>query len=232
MTVSNNTSVTDTFDQLIELSIEKMAEAEQAEHPYKNATQIKAQLTQNVSHSMQKIQINLSRSIELCQAFLSQEHIQRIFLPILKAYNSSPEAIEQGQVTNAKLTNEEYELILSIAEQVYQNQSFDDAISVCSLLELLKPEDIRAYIQHACALEAQGDIAATTQYYQNMTQALNNPVLNFHAAQYLLNIGQTFDAKEKLNQAIHALNSANTDSPECAEFLIMLQTFKNEHQLN
>ncbi|WP_299494569.1 hypothetical protein [uncultured Shewanella sp.] len=232
MTVSNSTSLTDTLNQLIELSIEKMTEAEQAEHPQKSTAQIKTQLTHNVSHSMQQMQTNLSRSIELCQTFLSQEQLQQIFLPIFKAYNSSPQVIEQGQVPDAKLTNEEYELILSIAEQLVLNHSFDDAISVCSLLALLKPEDIRAYLQHASALEAQGDIVATTQYYHNMTEALNNPVLNFHAAQYLLKLGQVFEATEKLNHAIHALTVVKNDSTECADFLTILEAFKCEHQLH
>ncbi|WP_299010890.1 hypothetical protein [uncultured Shewanella sp.] len=228
----NKVPLNDTFDKLVALSIEKMAAEEQAHQPYKNTVHIKAQLQQKMTDFMLQTQTRLDHSIKLCQTFLSQEQIQRIFLPILRAFNHSPQTLEQREIPNAKVNNDDYELILAIGEQLTQQQTFHDAIAIYSLLELIKPEDIRAYLQHGRALEAQGDIATTTQYYQNMTQALNNPVLNFHAAQYLLNIGQAFEATEKINNAIEALNSVNTDSPECVELMAMLQAFKNAHQLN
>lgn len=226
---TNTFPLTDMIPQLIEISVDVMSNQQQGLFPYKTQAQIKRQLMQDVSLFMEQTQYTFSRSLNLCQTFLSQEQLQRIFNPMYQALlmgkGSDPKLPE------AKLSNSDYELILSITELLEKNHAFDDAICVYTLLEILKPEDIRAYIGHALALEAKGDNIKTTQYYNNMAQALNNPMLNFYAAQFLLKQGQTFEASERLQSAIDALEFVKADSQECADYLVVLHAFKQQHQL-
>ncbi|MCL1126932.1 hypothetical protein [Shewanella surugensis] len=222
--------LTDMIPQLIELSVDVMSNQQQGLFPYKSQAQIKAQLMQDVSLFMEQTQYTFSRSLHLCQTFLRQEQLQRIFSPMYQALLMGKES--DPKLPEAKLSDNDYELILSITETLEKSHAFDDAICIYTLLEILKPEDIRAYIGHALSLEAKGDNIKAAQYYNDMTQALNNPMLNFYATQFLLKQGQTFEASERLQSAINALEIVKADSKECADYLIMLQKFKQQHQLN
>lgn len=191
---------------------------------------LEQQTIYKIKNSIEETQELLLDGLKICQHQLPVYEYDRIFAGIFENFsiNKSP-SIEAPD--SALINDDDYQIILSLTDDLEEKKLFKEALSLYTLLITLAPHDYRSYLNYGLVISEIESNHAGALFFESITEVMSNPLLEYYAANALLDTGNIPKASTLIRRAIETIEQTEESSDETEKVKNELIKFRTTNKL-